>query len=71
MNVRIFLNSLDTVFMSWYWQMFVVPGDNKVISYMFRMSDYTEPWNDERFYKLFNITPAEQKIIEQTVAKHK
>ena len=66
-----FLNSLDTVFMNWYWKMFVVPGDNKIINYMFRMSDYTQPWTDERFYKFFNITPDEQKIIEETMAKYK
>ena len=57
--------------MNWYWKMFVVPGDNKIINYMFRMSDYTQPWTDERFYKFFNITPDEQKIIEETMAKYK
>lgn len=33
------------------------------------MSDYTQPWTDERFYEFFNITPEEQKIIEETMAK--
>ena len=66
-----FLNSLDTVFMNWYWRMFVVPGDNKIINYMFRMSDYTKPWDDARFYKFFNITLAEQKVIEETMEKYK
>ena len=35
------------------------------------MHDYIEPWTDERFYKFFNITPAEQKIIEETMEKYK
>ena len=65
-----FLNSLDTTFMNWYWRMFVVPGDNKIINYMFRMSDYSKPWDDSRFYKFFNITPEEQKVIEDTMNKY-
>ena len=66
-----FINSLDTTFMNWYYQMFVVPGDYKIINYMFRMADYTQPWTDERFYKFFNITPEEQKVIEDTMEKYK
>ena len=31
------------------------------------MHDYIEPWTDERFYKFFNITPEEQKVIEETM----
>ena len=65
-----FINSLDTTFMNWYYQMFVVPGDCKIINYMFRMVDYSQPWTDERFYKFFNITPEEQKVIEETIAKY-
>ena len=66
-----FINSLDTTFMNWYYQMFVVPGDCKIINYMFRMVDYSQPWTDARFYKLFNITPEEQKVIEETMEKYK
>ena len=66
-----FINSLDTTFMNWYYQMFVVPGDCKIINYMFRMVDYSQPWTDERFYKFFNITPEEQKVIEETMEKYK
>ena len=65
-----FINSLDTMFMNWYYQMFVVPGDFKIINYMFRMVDYSQPWTDERFYKFFNITPEEQKVIEDTMKKY-
>ena len=71
-NERInFINSLDTTFMNWYYKMFIVPGDYKLAAYMFRMADYTQPWTDERFYKFFNITPAEQKVIEDTMEKYK
>ena len=66
-----FINSLDTVFMNWYYRMFIVPGDCKIRNYMFIMSDYTQPWDDARFYKFFNITPEEQKIIEETIEKYK
>ena len=65
-----FIDSLDTTFMNWYYHTFVVPGDCKIINYMFRMSDYTQPWDDARFYKLFNITSEEQKVIEETMAKY-
>ena len=65
-----FINSLDTVFMNWYYRMFIVPGDCKIRNYMFIMSDYTQPWDDTRFYKFFNIMPEEQKIIEETIAKY-
>ena len=34
------------------------------------MQDYTEPWTDERFYKYFNLTADEIKVIEDTVAEH-
>lgn len=31
------------------------------------MQDYTQPWTDERFYKFFDLTPDEIKLIEDTV----
>ena len=34
------------------------------------MENYTQPWDDARFYKYFDITPEEQKIIEDTMAKY-
>ena len=34
------------------------------------MEDYTKPWTDEGFYKFFNITPEEQKLIEDTMQKY-
>ena len=66
-----FINSLDTTFMNWYYKMFIVPGDYKLAAYMFRMADYTQPWTDERFYKYFNISLEEQKVIEETMEKYK
>ena len=65
-----FINSLDTTFMNWYYHTFVVPGDCKIINYMFRMSDYTQPWDDARFYKFFNITSEEQEEIDRTMEKY-
>ena len=71
-NERInFINSLDTTFMNWYYKMFIVPSDCRITGYMFRMEDYSKPWDDTRFYKFFNITPEEQKIIESTMEKYK
>ena len=35
------------------------------------MEDYTKPWDNIRFYKYFNITPEEQKVIEETMEKYK
>lgn len=66
-----FINSLDTTFMNWYYQQFIVPGDYKIRNYMFVMDDYSQPWTDERFYKFFNLTKDEIKIIEETMAKYK
>ena len=31
------------------------------------MQDYTKPWTDERFYKYFNLTPNEIKLIEDMI----
>ena len=65
-----FISSLDTTFMNWYYHMFVEPGDCQIKSYMFRMSDYSQPWTDERFKKFFNITNEEWKLIEETMKKY-
>lgn len=37
--------------------------------YMPWMSDYTKPWTDERFYKYFNISTEEQKLIKEYANK--
>ena len=66
-----FLASLDTVFMNWYCKAFIEPGNFIIKNHFFIMSDYSQSWTDERFYKFFNITPEEQKVIEETMEKYK
>ena len=66
-----FLNSLDTLFMNWYCKAFIEPGNYIVKNHFFIMQDYSKPWDDARFYKFFNITPEEQKVIEETMDKYK
>ena len=64
-----FKNSLKTKFANWFFDNFVDPGDGKIITYMFRMKDYSKPWTDERFYKYFNINKEEQELIEKYAEK--
>lgn len=66
-----FINSLDTTFMNFYYRMFVVPGDYKIRSTMFRMYDYSQPWSDERFKEFFKFTDEEWKYIEDMMEKYK
>ena len=35
------------------------------------MGDYSREWTDEDFYQYFDITPEEQKIIEETMSQYK
>ena len=35
-----------------------------------KLKGYKGEWTDDDFYKFFNITPDEQKIIEETMAKY-
>ena len=51
-----FRSSMKTKFMNWYYYNIVVPGDYKIINYMFVMKDYTQPWDDKRFCDYFDIT---------------
>lgn len=60
-----FRTSLKTKFADWFFYNYVVPGDYKILTYMYRMKDYTKPWTDERYYKTFNLTKDEIKIIEE------
>ena len=57
--------------MNWYCKAFIEPGNFIIQNHFFIMSDYSQPWTDERFYKFFEITPEEQKIIESTMEKYK
>ena len=59
-----FKESLKTKFANWFFDNYVVPGDGKILTYMFRMTDYSQPWTDDRFYKYFNLTKEEINRIE-------
>ena len=61
-----FIKSTKTTF--WTYLMLKMHRDINVPNqWLPFMNDYSEPWTDERFYAYFDITPDEQKIIEQTV----
>lgn len=65
-----FYDSINTTFFK-YWVSYVKISKNfNYDRYLPFMEDYTEPWTNERFYVYFNITPEEQKIIEETMAKY-
>ena len=65
-----FYNSWKTTFCKWISKRFLF-DQNIQLSFLPWMSDYSQPWTDERFYKFFNITLDEQKIIEETMEKYK
>ena len=48
-----------------------LPWMNKCINPRTGLKGYEGEWTDDDFYKFFNITPEEQKIIEETMAKYK
>lgn len=61
-----FIKSTKTIF--WQYLMLKMHRDINVPNqWLPFMNDYSEPWTDERFYAYFDITPDEQKIIEETV----
>lgn len=66
-----FKNSLKTKFMEWYYWNFIVPGDCKLMNYMFRLKTYDKPVTNETFYKIFNLNKNEIKIIEDFVPNKK
>jgi hypothetical protein len=51
-----FEKSLKTKFMDWFYFNFIEAGDYKILHYLFRMKDYTQPWDDKRFCEYFGIT---------------
>ena len=51
-----FEESLKTEFMDWFYYNFIKAGDYKQQAYLFRMKDYTQPWDDKRFCEYFGIT---------------
>lgn len=65
-----FFNSLFTTFFR-YWIIQVKTQKTfNYAHYLPFMGDYTQPWTNERFYKYFNITEEEQKIIEDTMKEY-
>lgn len=48
-----------------------LPWLGDVINPRTGLKGYTGEWTDEDLYKFFNITPEEQKTIEETMAKYK
>ena len=65
-----FYDSWKTTFLKFICKRYIF-DQNIQLQFLPFMEDYTEPWTDERFYKFFNITEDEQKIIEDTMAKYK
>ena len=65
-----FINSCNTMFFKFLVKMLHTNSRYVLKDYPY-MEDYTQPWTDERFYNFFNITPEEQKIIEETMEKYK
>jgi hypothetical protein len=65
-----FYDSWKTTFLKWLSKRFLF-DQNIQLQFLPWMSDYTQPWTDTRFYKFFNITPEEQKIIEETMEKYR
>ena len=76
-----FIDSLHTKFMNWFYYSFIVPGDYKEQAYLFRMTDYSKPWDDKRFCEYFGITGyisdteaepnSEWETILNTMKEHK
>ena len=65
-----FYDSINTTFFK-YWVSYVKISKNfNYDRYLPFMNDYSKPWDNARFYKFFNITPDEQKIIEETMEKY-
>ena len=65
-------NFFNSVKNTWLYKLiYILDNDAAVPAHFPFMQDYSKPWTDERFYKFFNITSAEQKVIEETMEKYK
>jgi len=60
-----FINSVKTLWP--YKLMYIIDDYAAVISHLPWLGDYTHEWTDEMLYKKFNITPEEQKEIEDII----
>ena len=76
-NFRLFLMSKFIRFINQYVKMNMsnrlncIPWLGDDINPRTGLKGYNSEWTDEDFYKFFNITPEEQKIIEETMNKYK
>ena len=59
-----FADSLETHFMKVWVNSFHTTSKYILSEYPF-MKDYSKPWNDERFYKYFQLSKEEINIIEK------
>ena len=65
-------NFFNSVKNTWLYKfIYILDNDAAVPAHFPFMQDYSKPWDDARFYKFFNITPEEQKVIEETMEKYK
>ena len=65
-----FYDSWKTTFSRWLSRRFLF-DQHIQLQFLPWMENYTQPWDNARFYKFFNITSEEQKIIEETMEKYK
>lgn len=64
-------NFIKTSTTTWpYKLMYIVDDSAAVVAHLPFMKDYTRYYDDEYFYKYFNITDDERKIIEDFIKKH-
>ena len=64
-------NFIKTTTTTWpYKLMYIVDDSAAVVAHLPFMKDYTRYYDDEYFYKYFNITNDERKTIEDFIKKH-
>ena len=64
-------NFFNSVKNTWLYKfIYILDNDAAVPAHFPFMQDYSKPWDDARFHKFFNITPEEQKVIEETIEKY-
>ena len=65
-------NFFNSVKNTWLYKfIYILDNDAAVPAHFPFMQDYSKHWDDTRFYKFFNITSEEQKVIEETMKKYK
>ena len=65
-------NFFNSVKNTWLYKfIYILDNDAAVPAHFPFMQDYSKPWDDARFYKFFNITSEEQKVIKEAMEKYK